>query len=397
MVKRVGIVVQRYGIEVVGGAEGLARQLAENIQGTWDVSVITTCAKDYATWKNEYSPGESVLNGVRVLRFPTIRARDLAEFSRDWSPLEKKTYALPAELEDEYFQKQGPECPELLDYLSTHEAEYDFFIFFTYLYYTTALGAARVASKAYIVTTAHDEMPFYFTRTFSKLFASVRGIIYLSEEEKELINRIYPATTQIKLIPGTYGVAAPESLTPSETEHFEKKYAQYLREKYFVYLGRFAPSKGCYELIHGYSRFRDTYDPDSKILLVGSSEIPVEIAHGGMIFLGYLDDKERSFLLKNALALINPSPFESLSMVVLEAWMHGTPVIVNGFSPVMKRNCDRSGAGVYYHSTAMMYGLMAWMFYNPEQGRQLGELGRSFVESNFNWKKARDILVNQIG
>ncbi len=72
----IGIVVPRYGNEVVGGAETLARNVAERLlrQGA-RVTVFTTCARDPRTWRNEHPSGESLLKGVRIKRFPIARER----------------------------------------------------------------------------------------------------------------------------------------------------------------------------------------------------------------------------------------------------------------------------------------------------------------------------------
>ena len=64
---RVAIVVQRYGVEVNGGAELHARTIAELLHEDVDVTVLTTCALDYRTWADHYPPGETRVGPVRVL------------------------------------------------------------------------------------------------------------------------------------------------------------------------------------------------------------------------------------------------------------------------------------------------------------------------------------------
>ena len=94
----IGIVVQRYGNEVIGGAETLARNVAERLlrQG-FRVTVFTTCARDYLTWRNEYAPGESLLRGVTIRRFPAVRERDIGAFNR----FSDEFFAVPPSARDE--------------------------------------------------------------------------------------------------------------------------------------------------------------------------------------------------------------------------------------------------------------------------------------------------------
>lgn len=70
---RVALVVQRYGLEVNGGAELLCRMIAERLASRHSVEVLTTCAVDYVTWKNEYAPGLAEVNGIPVRRFRVDR------------------------------------------------------------------------------------------------------------------------------------------------------------------------------------------------------------------------------------------------------------------------------------------------------------------------------------
>ena len=83
---KVGFIVQRYGAEVLGGSEQLCRLLAERMASQHEVDVLTTCARDYVTWKNEYPEGADRIRGVTVRRFANARARDLESFNRysDW-------------------------------------------------------------------------------------------------------------------------------------------------------------------------------------------------------------------------------------------------------------------------------------------------------------------------
>lgn len=398
MKKKVAIVVQRYGVEVVGGAEGLAREVAENMRDHWQITVITTCAKDYRTWKNEYPAGETVVNGVTVQRFSTARERDFAAYSQKAPVTENQAFRISAEEELAHFKDQGPECPELVAHLEKSYDKFDVFLFFTYLYYPTAVGITKVIDKAYLVSTAHDEPPFYFVRTYAPLFHSLKGIVYLSEEEQELINRVYRVPTNVKQIKGGYGVPMPAKISAVEEQQMRAKFSWMNDAPYFIYVGRASRTKCVPNMIDAYAYMTGDYHIATKLVYAGTFEDDLELPpnRSDMIVLGYVTEKEKSFLLRHAVALINPSPLESLSMVVLEAWRHGVPVIVNGESLVMRGLCDRSGGGVYYHSQAMFKGLLAWAYQNAGLGRELGAKGKAYVDQHYGWESSRATLLAEI-
>jgi hypothetical protein len=156
---RLAFVVQRYGPEIDGGAEYECRRVAEALRPHHDVEVLTTCARNYLTWRNVYRPGVETVNGVRVRRFLVERPRRVRAFGRyaDW------LYATPHTFFDEaeWVRRQGPLTPSLIEWIRAHADDHDGFLFYTYLYLPTTLGLPLVAHKAVLVPTAHDERPIY--------------------------------------------------------------------------------------------------------------------------------------------------------------------------------------------------------------------------------------------
>src|SRR5437762_13265513 len=134
---KIALVVQRYGSEVLGGSEQLCRLLAERLVAQHDVEVLTTCARDYITWKNEYPEGTDRIRGVTLRRFANQATRDIAAFNRysDWIFNNRHT---PDDAM-EWLKQQRPWSPALLTYLQAQHQRYDVLIFFTYLYATTVM------------------------------------------------------------------------------------------------------------------------------------------------------------------------------------------------------------------------------------------------------------------
>lgn len=384
---KIGVVVQRYGPHFAGGAEYLAGIYARYLAKGNQVTVFTTCARDYHTWDNAYPEGISEEDGVAVHRFATVTSRDFTAFSQFSYANEINAFQLNPDDEESYFAQQGPLVPSLVDHLETSYHEYDAFIFFTYLYYPTVMGLPKVAAKSYLVATAHDEPPFYFLRTYAPLFHSLKGIIYLSEEEQRLINRTYKVPGNVKEIPGRFGLDEPPVLSDADDERLRAKYADILENRYFLYLGRASSTKNCLEMVHAFSQAKHKLQERVSLVFAGSMDLDLP-ERSDINYVGFVDEKEKSFLLRNALALVNPSPSESLSLVLLEAWNHGTPVIANGNCTVMKELIQESCGGLYYQSAAVFEALLMWCLTYQAEGLQLGEQGQQFVRAQYNWQQA---------
>ncbi len=207
---KIAVVVQRYGEEVNGGAELHARWLAEHLLRICEVHVITTCAVDYNTWANLYPPGESELNGVRVHRFPVDSPRI--------ANMEKRTAALLLQdhtLFDEYLwvKDQGPYSTELFDFIRKAHGDFDFFIFFTYLYAPTFFGLPLVSDKAILVPTAHEE-PYIELPAFRSLFHLPQTIVYNTEPEKAHVHQV-TGNMQVPGIVAGIGINVPDELNGS--------------------------------------------------------------------------------------------------------------------------------------------------------------------------------------
>lgn len=393
---RVAFVVQRYGENVVGGAEQGCRQLAQMMSNDWNVSVLTTCASDYMSWQNVFPAGKSMDGKIQVHRFPVDKVRDFGTFSKSSSQQERFAYRLSADEEAQRFIDQGPYTPQLVSYIESKKDDYDVFIFYTYLYYTTVAALPKVASKSYLVTTAHDEAPFYFVRTYAPIFHSLKGIIFLSEAEKQLVNHVYKVPPHVQQIVGGIGVPQRIEFSEQQFADLDRAFQQKIgKDPYVLYIGRIAPAKGCREMIDSFIEFRQRCPTKVTLVLVGSSEIDIP-DHEFIKYLGYVDEREKSYLIQRSVGIINPSHLESFSIVIMEAWEHGVPVIVNAASEVMKSYCDQSNAGLYYYSKSMLHAILEWSVANKDLREQLGQQGQKFVRKIFSNERIRQKLLEEI-
>ncbi len=379
MKRKLAFVVQRYGLEVNGGAELLSRQLVEHLTDRYGIEVLTTKAIEYTTWKNEYTADEEVINGVKVKRFGVEKPRDLNKFGK----FSGKVIGNPAhtmEQEEEWFDLQGPLVPELIQYIEDHADDYEAFIFMTYLYYTTVKGLPKVKDKAILISTAHDEPPIYL-KTFEKLFQMPKAFFYLTVEEKKFVERKFNNAHIINNDGlGGSGVEVPEHI---DSEKFKKERNI---PNYMVYAGRIDEAKGCKELFEYFLRYKQENQNDLKLVMMGKPVIPIPKSED-IISLGFVSEQEKFDVMSGAKFLIMPSPFESLSIVVLEAMTLSVPVLVNGRCDVLKGHCVRSNGGLYYKSYYEFEGCTNYILEHECTAEIMGKNGQAYVKDNYTWDK----------
>lgn len=367
---RIAFVVQRYGLEVNGGAELEARLLAEHLAPYVQVEVLTTCALDYMTWANHYPAGVERINDILVRRFPVLAPRDILAFNQFSADILSRPHSYYDEIH--WMALQGPNIPALFDFLRQHHHHYDLLLFFTYLYSTTFLGLQIAPFKSILLPTAHDEPWIYFD-IFRTVFHLPRGFIFNSSEEDRFVRRLF----HNEHIPGAalgVGIEVPS-----------RQPIQVIEEPYLLYLGRLDESKGCGDLFRYFLRYKEeTHDP-IKLVLIGSQAMPVP-HHPDILSLGFV--KEGHFeWLRQAELLILPSPHESLSLATLEAWALGVPVLVNAAAVVLKSHCLRGQGGLYYYTEDDFVAALRHLRSDGDLRARLGTQGKAYVEREYRWER----------
>lgn len=372
---RVGIVVQRYGADISGGAELHARYIAERLAPRLQVEVLTTCATDYITWRNALTAGPEVVNGVRVRRFPVARERDPGEFGARSRQVFTTTHSLADELA--WLEAEGPTSLALVDYIRSHESEFDFFIFFSFRYYHAYHGIRAAAAKSILVPTAERDGALGLS-LFAPLFRSVRAFMYNSYEERALIQAVARNSDTPGVVVGVGSEVPPQS----SPIRFRQKFN--LRDRFAIYIGRIDENKGCAELFEYFQRYSRMLADGLHLVLIGNPIIPIP-THPHIHHLGFVSDQDKFDALAAAELLIMPSYFESLSMVALEAWAMGKPVLANGQCDVLRGQCIRSNGGLYYDNFAEFVATLRAIDFNPTLAAALGKHGRDYFQQHYTW------------
>ncbi len=384
--RRLGFVVQRCGEEVIGGAESLALQVAERLNFLYEVEILTTCALDYQSWRNEYPEGHSIVRDVHVRRFPVDHPRDMAAFDRLSRRISFDLSSLGLAEQEEWMRAQGPISTPLMNYLRDFEPWYDAFVFFGYLYATTYFGLPRVAKKAVLVPFAHDEWPIRMSM-WDRIFTLPRAIVFSTAEEREFLRRRFELLPRPSATIGI-GIEAPENRNP---ERFRSLFE--IDDPFLLYLGRVEKSKGVDILFEDFIRYRQAREAPLKLVLVGRKHTSIP-NHPDVIAVGQVDDQTRWDALAACNLLVMPSQYESLSLVLLEAWACGKPVLVNAQSSVLVGQCRRSQGGIWYESHEEFE--VALDLLDRDLRERLGRQGQEHVRETYNWSEVvpayREIL-----
>ena len=102
-----------------------------------------------------------------------------------------------------------------------------------------------------------------------------------------------------------------------------------------IYIGRIDENKGCPQLFEYFLRFKRDTGSEVKLVLIGNTVLRIP-SHPDIRHLGFLPEEDKFDALSGAELLVMPSFYESLSMVTLEAWALGRPVLANAHCDVLQ-------------------------------------------------------------
>lgn len=372
---KLALVIHRYGADFAGGSEAHCRQLAERLREHHDVTVVTTCARDYVTWANSYPEGPTEVNGIPVLRFAVSQERDLKKFA-DLSDEVFYRTASP-DRQEAWFRENGPQAPGLLEHLRRHGQDYDLVLFWAFRYANSYFGVPLVADRAVLVPTAEAD-PAIRLDVLADYFRIPVGFLFLTPEEETLVATRAGAALEPRAIIGAGldpvadrpGRAALDTLG--------------IPENFVLYLGRIDQNKGCPTLFEYFSNHVRDGGADTTLVLAGPATLPVP-EHPRIRSLGFVEPDVRDALLAHARALIVPSPYESLSMVLLEGWNHGVPALVNRNCDVLQGQVRRANGGFHYRSGREFSASLTRLLTRQDEARVIGRQGRDYVEQEYRW------------
>ena len=373
--KKIAFVVQRYGKEITGGSESHCRSVVERLADLFEIRVLTTCAKDYWTWCNAYPAGEDRVNGIPVLRFPNRKTRDIASFNDFSTYIFHHTHTREEELH--WLEEQGPYCPDMIDFIEKEKNAFDLFFFFTYLYYPAYHGIKIVGERSLIQPTAHDE-PAILLQIYREMFRAVRGIAFNTPTEETFLRGLFPLDDKHTDCIGA-GVDLPAIQEKERPD----------TGPYILYGGRIAAGKGCAELIDFFLRFREEEgNGPVELVLIGNREMELP-DHPALKCLGFVSEAEKKQLLLSSLFVVIPSPHESLSLLLLEAFSCRKSVLVNGRCQVLKDHCLQSNGGLFYENYEEFKECLRFLVNEKARREAMGDKGYHYAAAHYSWEKVK--------
>lgn len=377
---KIAVVVQRYGSDIVGGAETLAKDIAERLNRSgFDITVFTTTAKEYISWENHYKPGKSILKGVEIRRYPVDRPRDINYFnsySEEFFSEEK------SESEEwEWINIQGPCSTELKKAVEIEQDQFDVFIFFTYLYFSTVRIINSVRKPVILFPTAHNEPPFHL-KIMKKVFSKPDSFFFLSGAEKSLVENKFSLKGKKNLL--RTGIDIVENV---DENLFRFKYG--IVAPFILYAGRIEKGKGLELIFEAYSRIRKK--SVVNLVLMGKKFMDIPDIEG-IRYVGFVSEIEKLSAFRGSMFSIQPSHYESLSITTLESFSQRTPILVNSKSEVLMEHVDISKGGMSYEGVEDFIKKFNFLYKHPKNRIEMGRQGYQYVRSYFSW----DIVLKKI-
>lgn len=375
---KIAFVPPWYGKNIPGGAEAEVRRTAEHLHGAgMPVEVLTTCVRDFhSDWgRNFHRTQVTVENGVTVRRFP-VRPRKRAPFDAVNSKLLQDQTVTREE--ERIYVEESIRSPALEQYIAEHIDIY-VYVFIPYMFGTTYWGLRACEGKALLIPCLHDE-PYARMSVFREMFQQVQKLILHVEAEQRLANSLYglPSSRSILLGEGV------DTDWDSDADDFLKQYR--LATPFILYAGRKGQGKNVNTLVDYFQRYRRSHQKDVSLVLIGSGTLENSGKQDHHVHdLGFVPVEDKYNAYAAATILCQPSLHESFSLVIMEAWLAGTPVLAHGACQVTKEHCINSNGGLYFSDYAEFEVCLDLLLEHKNLGTKLGANGRRYVLENYSW------------
>jgi glycosyltransferase involved in cell wall biosynthesis len=386
--RTIAFVALRYGDGVVGGAERLIRGWAEHLAAEgYRVEVLTTCIRDLSSWANQHAPGVEQVNGLTVRRF-AIDDGDAGVFHRIQA---RAIRGEPVSYRDELaFLDHNLTSRGLNHYLRDHADTLACAIFAPYLFGTTCQGMRVLPDKAIVAPCLHDE-PVARFQVFREMLEAAGGLFFNTRAESDFATAVLHVQNPYRTIVG-YGFDCEAA--PADGSRFRRRSSL---PTFLLYSGRLEEAKNVPLLIEYFVRYKREFPGLLALVLTGTGTMHPPIPERpDIVPLGIVPEAEMPHIFASALALCQPSLNESFSIVMMEAWLQGRPVLVHARCAVTSEHVRGSGGGMTFHDYPTFRAALQRLVQDPARAAEMGQRGRAYVGRHYRWRAVVDRLVSGI-
>ncbi len=386
---QVVLIIPWYGLETAGGAEAHGRRLAESLKAAGvEIEVWTSCGKDFFSphLREHYPEGVGEVNGVAVRRF-RVRQEPAESFFRAHPEVLRP--GEPPELGRGHPAAELVVEDALFDQVVAHRHTHTF-VFMPYVWGTTVWGARLCPERTFLIPCLHDE-PWAHAPVYKPTFTAVRGLLFNSDPEAELAQRLYGFEPQRAAVIGE-GI---DMHWQGDARRFRHKYGLY--DPFILFAGRRDQGKRALTLISYFCEYKSRYPNRLKLALAGKNPIDIPSAFAAdIVDLGFLAEQDKHDAYAAATIFCQPSAVESFSIVLMEAWLQGTPALVNAECAVTVDHCRKSGGGLYFADYFEFEACVEYLLARPALRQRMGALGREYVRRNYRWEDIAGRFIDRV-
>jgi len=377
---KLAIVVPRYGPGIVGGAEMLCRDYALRLHAAGhSVEVLTTCARDHFTWRNELPAGLHVVEGVPVRRFPVTVAKDHGAVTMLHARLDAG-FPLDAAGERRWVENTGY-SELLLAAIAEVAPHVDAVLFAPYLFAATVFGARVAPERSLVIPCLHDEAYARFAIVQDTL-RGVAGLVFNSAPERDLAARLLGDDMPRHRVVGV-GFDEPAPLDAAAWRQRTRVDGDLV-----AYAGRREIAKNFPLLLRWVTAYDQGLSRCGPVTLVamGSGEIRAPRSARDVVRdLGFASQQEKLEAFAASVATAQLSLNESFSYVVMESWLAGTPCIVHADCAVTRTHCEESGGGLWVREAEAFAEALDRLRRDGGLRGRLAAAGGRYVRSEYAW------------
>jgi glycosyltransferase involved in cell wall biosynthesis len=395
------IVSPWYGPATTGGAETQARSLARALHALGvDVRVWASTARDsfHPDDTDHYPPGTSELDNIPLWRF---------------KPAVPDQHGIP------HFFRKHPDLLPPLDGFAPHElqllgsllssdelyaavlAERDCtrFVFIPYPFPTTFWGALLAPERSFLLPCLHDE-PYARYATYRYLFRQVRGMLANSHPEADLARRLYGLADEQVHVPGEGIDLSPRG----DGAAFRRQYELPDKLPLLLYVGRRDERKNIALLLAYIGEYWARRGCSLRLLLAGRDPLHIPSSldaccspDAPLLDLGFISEQDKHNACAAADLFVLPSLYESFSIVLMEAWLQGTPALVHRDCAVTADHARRSGGGLAFGDFGSFAAALDVLLGDAKLRQTLGARGREYVLATCDWAEVARRTAAAVG